>query len=190
MKHAIVLLADGFEEVEAVTSIDFLRRAGIRVAVVGVTGRDVVGGHDIRINTDITVDEWTDDYDVLVIPGGRTGAENIAANGEAMQLIRSAIAADRLVAAICAAPGVVLGAHGLLGAHRFTSYPGFETRAISGTFSEDRVVHDGMLITSRGAGTAAEFAEEIVRTLVGREEASKLHAATLQPQAPDGPPPR
>ena len=115
MKRAVVLLADGFEEVEAITQIDFLRRAGIEVVVAGVTGRDVVGGHDVRVNTDITVDEFSGSFDAMVIPGGATGAANIAADEDAMRLIRRAFDEGRLVAAICASPGVVLGANGLLG---------------------------------------------------------------------------
>ncbi len=180
MKRALVLLADGFEEVEAITQIDFLRRAGIETVVAGVTARDVVGGHDIRVNTDITVDEWNDGFDAIVIPGGAEGAKNIAADGPAMDLIRRAFQESRLVAAICASPGVVLGANGLLGTRRFTCYPGFEEYATGGTFVEERVVVDGNLITSRGPGTAAEFAEEIVRHLVGEDAASDLRRKTLQ----------
>jgi 4-methyl-5(b-hydroxyethyl)-thiazole monophosphate biosynthesis len=166
MKRAIVLLADGFEEVEAITQIDFLRRAGIETVVAGVTGRDVVGSHDIRVNTDITVDEWSGTFDAIVIPGGARGAENIAADVPSMTIIRRALQDGKLVAAICAAPGVVLGANGLLGTRRFTSYPGFESLATGGSFVEDRVVVDGNLVTSRGPGTAAEFAEAIVTYLI------------------------
>ncbi|MFW5884280.1 MAG: DJ-1 family glyoxalase III [bacterium] len=180
MKRAVVLLADGFEEVEAITQVDFLRRAGIDVVVAGVTGRDVVGGHDIRVNTDITVDEFGDSFEALVIPGGATGAANIAADEDAMRLVRRALDEGKLVAAICASPGVVLGANGLLGTSTFTCYPGFESVATSGSFVEDRVVVDGKLITSRGPGTAAEFAEAIVTYLVGRSAADDLHRKTLQ----------
>ncbi|MFW5742664.1 MAG: DJ-1 family glyoxalase III [Spirochaetota bacterium] len=180
MKRAVVLLADGFEEVEAVTQIDFLRRAGIEVVVAGVTGRDVVGGHDVRVTADITIDEYSDSFDAVVIPGGATGAQNIAADEEAMRLVRRAFEEGKLVAAICASPGVVLGANGLLGTSTFTSYPGFEAEATSGSFVENRVVVDGNLITSRGPGTAAEFAEAIVTFLVGRDAADELHRKTLQ----------
>lgn len=180
MKRAVVLLADGFEEVEAVTQIDFLRRAGVETTVAGVTGRDVVGGHDIRVNTDITVDEFNGAFDAVIVPGGAEGAQNIAADGDAMRLIRRAFEEDKLVAAICAAPGVVLGAHGLLGDHTFTCFPGFQEKATSGRFVEDRVVAEENLITSRGPGTAAEFALAIVTYLVGEEAARELHQRTLQ----------
>ena len=180
MKRAVVLLADGFEEVEAITQIDFLRRAGIETVVAGVTARDVVGGHDIRVNTDITVDEYADSFDAVVLPGGATGARHIAADEQSMQLIRRAFEQGKLVAAICAAPGVVLGANGLLGDHTFTCYPGFQEQATSGRFVEDRVVVEDNLITSRGPGTAAEFALSIVTYLVGGEAARELHERTLQ----------
>ena len=190
MKRALILLADGFEEVEAITSIDFLRRAGVDAVAVGVTGRDVEGGHDIRVVPDVTIDgletgegdggRLDDDYDALIIPGGAAGAKNIAADERAMALIRDALHAGKLVAAICAAPGLVLGANGLLESRTFTCYPGFESHATSGSFVEDRVVVDGNLITSRGPGTAAEFAEAIVSRLAGPEAASELHHRTLQ----------
>lgn len=178
---AYVLLADGFEEVEAITQIDFLRRAGIETVAVGVTGKDVVGGHDIRINTDRTLDELIDDADAVVVPGGASGAQRIAEEPAAVSLVRDTLESGKLVAAICAAPGLVLGAHDLLGERTFTCYPGFEKHATTGVFSEDRVVVDGNLITSRGPGTAAEFALAIVRYLCGQEPAAELHQKTLQP---------
>ena len=180
MKRAVVLLADGFEEVEAITPIDFLRRAGVEVTVAGVTSRDVTGGHGIRVNTDITVDELIGDFDAVVIPGGAVGAQNISENAEAMRLILRQFDAKRLVAAICASPGVVLGANGLLGDREFTCYPGFEKHATSGRFREDRVVEDESLITSRGPGTAAEFALAIIARLAGPQSAAELHQRTLQ----------
>ena len=181
MKRVAVLFADGFEEVEAITPLDFLRRAGVDAVATGVTARDVVGAHDIRVNTDITIDELTPDLDGVVIPGGTRGAENIAASAEAIKLITRLLQDGKLVAAICAAPGLVLGARGLIGERRFTCYPGFQEHATSGAFSEDRVVVDGNLITSRGPGTAAEFAEAIIGYLVDQDQATQIHDATLQP---------
>ncbi len=190
MKRIAVLLADGFEEIEAITPIDFLRRAGVEVIIVGVTselatGGLIAGGHDIRVGADVGIDQVTDTFiagvDGVLVPGGTKGAENIAANERAMGLIRHCMNAGKLVAALCAAPGVVLGANGLLRGRRFTCYPGFETRVEDGEFSEDRVVVDGNIITSRGPGTAAEFALAVTRYLVGEKEASDLHRRTLQP---------
>lgn len=179
-KRAVVLIADGCEEVEALTQVDFLRRAGIEVVAAGVGARDIVGGHDIRINTDMTVDDLVGDFDAVVVPGGDAGAHNIAGNELAMNLITKQFAAGKLLAAICASPGVVLGRTDILAGRRFTCYPGYESRVSSATFVEDRVVEDGNVITSRGPGTAAEFAIAIVRRLVGDDAADKLHSATLQ----------
>ncbi len=180
MKRAVVLLADGFEEVEAVTAIDFLRRAGVQTLVAGVTGGEPEGGHAIRVCADCDVASIEAEFDAVVVPGGADGAANIASNDAAMDLIRTADAQGKLVAAICAAPGVVLGAHDLIGTRTFTCYPGFESHVRSGSFVEERVVVDGNLITSRGPGTAAEFAFAIVTYLVGPDEAAKLRRQTLQ----------
>lgn len=180
MKKAAVLFADGFEEVEAITPVDFLRRAGIQVLTAGVGTREVAGSHEIRVTTDTTVDELPRNLDAVIVPGGMPGAKNIALSKKAVSIIVEASNAGRLVAAICAAPGVVLAGTGLLAGKRFTCYPGYENEISDGTFSEDRVVRDGNLITSRGAGTAAEFAIEIIRYLEGDEAAAKVHRATIQ----------
>lgn len=180
MKRVAVLLADGFEEVEAVTPVDFLRRAGIDAITAGVVSRDVTGSHNLRVTADTTIAELPGDLDGVVLPGGSRGAEGIASSPAAMALIGSLLEGGKLVAAICASPGVVLGAHGLLEGRSFTCYPGFESRALSGTFVEKRVVSDRNLLTSRAPGTAAEFAEAIIAYLVGPDAAKRVHDATLQ----------
>ncbi len=180
MKKVCVLLADGFEEVEGLTPIDYLRRAGLEVRVAGVTGKDVVGGHDIRVDTDITVDEMDEDFDAVVIPGGGQGSKNIAADADSVELIKRHFAAGKLVAAICAAPVVVLHeACGILAGRRFTCFPGLEGKAAGATFSPDRVVADGNLITSRAAGCSGEFSYAIINHLLGEEAADKLAETVL-----------
>ena len=181
MKRVAVLLADGFEEVEAITPIDFLRRAEVEVVVLGVTGEEVTGGHGIRVRSDLHVTAFSGELDGIVLPGGTAGAKNIAASDAALMLIRRCLSAGQLVAAICAAPGVVLGSHGLLEGRRFTCYPGVESGVSGAIFSEERVVVDGNVITSRGPGTSAEFALAIIRYLVGVEAAATLARKTLQP---------
>jgi 4-methyl-5(b-hydroxyethyl)-thiazole monophosphate biosynthesis len=178
-KRAIVFLADGSEEVEAITQIDFLRRAEIEVVVAGVGALEVTGGHAIRITADALVEDVPEDVDAVVIPGGMPGASNIASSERATQLIKSVFAAGRLVAAICAAPAVVLEPNGVLSGRRFTCFPGYEEQVSSGKFSTDRVVLDGNLLTSRGAGTAAEFAVEIIRYLAGDGAADEVRDRTL-----------
>jgi protein deglycase len=180
-KKAAVLLAPGFEEVEAVTPIDFLRRAGVTVTVLGVGGREITGSRGVTIRTDSTVEQADAGFDAVVVPGGMPGAENVAVSEESLALIRRVAGAGGLVCAICAAPAVVLAGTGLLSGKRATCYPGFEERFSLGvTFSEERVVEDGNFITSRGPGTAAEFAVAIIRRLVGDESARAVHEGTLQ----------
>ena len=180
MKRVVVLLADGFEEVEAVTPIDFLRRAGCDVVVAGVTGDMVTGAHGIAVRSDVSVAECSGQFDAVVVPGGMPGASNVAASHQAIDLIDAVQAGGGIVAAICAAPAVVLAPNGFLDGKKATCYPGFEQNFGETVLSEDRVVVDGNLITSRGPGTAAEFALQLVRTLVSDAAADELHQGTIQ----------
>ena len=175
-----ILLADGFEEVEAITPADFLRRAGLDVRLVGVTGRQVKGGHDIVVSSDMTLEELRGDPDVVVVPGGGKGAENLAASAPALALIRRMHADGKMIAAICASPAVVLHKAGILAGRRVTCFPGFEGRLTGCTFSEERVVVDGNIVTSRSPGTAAEFSLALVELLVGKEKAESIRDATLE----------
>ncbi len=179
-KKAAVLLADGFEEVEAVTPIDFLRRAEIDTVMVGVSGREVAGGHNIHMTTDVSLSDLDEDLDAVIIPGGMPGAENLSNSEKVVELLGKMHDKGKLIAAICASPAVVLGKHGFLKDKKYTCYPGFEKDLAEGMHSNDRVVVDGDLITSRGPGTAAEFAEAIIRYLIGDEEAETIHRKTLQ----------
>jgi DJ-1 family protein len=180
MKSACVLLAEGFEEVEAITPIDYLRRAKVEVSIVGVTGRLVSGSHGIKVEADASSDALLKDYDCIVVPGGGRGADNLAASPAVSFLIKRHFAAGKLVAAICAAPAVVLhGSCCILAGRRFTCYPGLESKVTGASFSVERVVIDGNLITSRGAGTSGEFAQAIVALLVGEAEAAELAEKVL-----------
>jgi 4-methyl-5(b-hydroxyethyl)-thiazole monophosphate biosynthesis len=180
MKKIAVLLAEGFEEVEAATPIDFLRRAGVEVITAGVNGKTVRGAHGVPFTADVLLKDLPADLDGVVIPGGMPGAANIAKSAEALELAKKLCAAGKLLAAICAAPGVVLGPNGFLKGKRFTCYPGYEKDVSGAFFSEDRVVVDENLITSRGPGTAAEFALALIERLAGKQAADKVHKATLQ----------
>lgn len=181
MKSAIVLLAPGFEEIEAVTPVDLLRRAGIAVTVVSVSASlEVTGGHDLVVRADKLVSDHRTTADAVIVPGGSGGAKAIAASPEASELILRHSRADALVAAICAAPAVVLHPLGLLKGRRFTCYPGMEARVEGASFSTDRVVADGRLITSRGAGTAVEFALAVIGALAGPGKAREVKESILQ----------
>lgn len=176
------MYAEGFEEVEAITPVDFLRRAGIDVTIAGVGADRITGGHSVTVEADARIDRLNpEDYDAVVIPGGMPGAENIAASAEAGSFIKALYAKGGLVAAICAAPAVVLEPLGILKGRKATCYPGFESRFRDASFTEERVVPDGTVLTSRGPGTAAEFALAIIRYLVDEEMAEGLRKGTLQP---------
>ena len=184
-KNAIVLLAEGFEEVEAVTPIDYLRRAGITVTIAAVGGNlSVKGARGITVNADALLRDiikqgGTAAFDVVVIPGGMPGATNIAASKEAGALITEMASAGKLVCAICAAPAVVLAPLGLLSGKKFTCYPGMEEKVQGGKWTDERVAIDGSIITSRGAGTAGEFAIAIIARLLSQVEGDKIAQAVL-----------
>jgi 4-methyl-5(b-hydroxyethyl)-thiazole monophosphate biosynthesis len=183
-KKAIVLLADGFEDVEAVTPIDYLRRAGIEVTTVSISESLTVtskwGG--IRLTVDVTLTglakQGTGGWDAVIVPGGMPGAANLAASKETGSLLKD-MAAGKLVCAICAAPALVLAPLGILSGKKFTCYPGMEEKVSDGAWSDDRVVTDGNIITSRGAGTAGEFAVAIISKLLDEDTGKKIAGTVL-----------
>ena len=170
-----VHLAEGFEEIEAVAIIDVLRRAGIETKSVSVTGdKNVRGSHDITVIADILFEEA--DYDncgMIVLPGGMPGAANLLAHGGLKDEIISFSEKGKYLAAICAAP-MILGELGILKGKKATIFPGMEEKLTGAVVGADRVVTDGNIITSKGAGTAIEFALAIVGLLKSREEAEAL----------------
>ena len=180
-KKAIVLLAEGFEEIEAMTPIDYLRRAGIEVTVVAIGGNlTVKGARGVSVNADMSLREIeTASFDAVVIPGGMPGAANLAASKETGALIAEAAAAGKLVCAICASPAVVLAPLGLLSGKKFTCYPGMEEKITDGKWADGSVIIDGNIITSRGAGTAGVFAIAIIEFLLGEGEGKKIAEAVL-----------
>jgi len=180
MKKVVLFLADGFEEVEAMTPADFLRRSNVDLILAGVTGKTVTGGHGIKVVCDVEVSELSGEFDGIIIPGGMPGATNVAKDEKTMDIIKTAFDRGALIGAICAAPAVVLGSHGLIQGRSFTCYPGFEGSFNGADFSEERVVVDGNLITSRGPGTAAEFSEALIEYLCGSEQREQIHNSTIQ----------
>jgi protein deglycase len=180
MKTACILVADGFEEVEAVTPIDYLRRSGVEVTVIGITGKVVSGARGIKLEVDAGSEAMRRDFDCVVVPGGGRGADNLASSPGVVFLIKRHFQAGKLVAAICAAPAVVLhGACGILTGRRFTCFPGLESKVTGAAFSPERVVVDGNLITSRAAGTAGEFSAAVVAALLGEAAAEELREKVL-----------
>lgn len=167
MKRVLVPLAEGFEELEAVTIIDILRRAGVEVVVASLAGSPVTGSHGIRISADTPLGALAEqDFDMIALPGGMPGADHLKKDARIGDLVRRLHEAGRPVAAICAAP-MVLAAAGVLDGRRATSYPGFLADASEATVVGEPVVVDGSVITSRGPGTALDFALALVEALAG-----------------------
>ena len=179
-KHAGILLAEGFEEIESVIPIDLLRRGGVEVTVIGVSGLEVTGAHGIPVRSDVALDDAdTDSLDVLILPGGMPGSSNLAAEERVNKLVRQFAAQGKLIAAICAAPALVLAPLGVLDNKRVTCYPAMKERAPEIDFLDEGVVKDGSMITGQGPGKAAEFALAILEELQGPETARKIGTASL-----------
>lgn len=181
--RALVPLADGCEELEAVTIIDILRRAEIDVTVAGLEGGEVAASRGVRILPDTDLESaMKDAYDVIVLPGGGGGAQRLKADSRLRDLLQKMAADGKYVAAICAAP-TVLAAAGLLDNKTATSYPGYLDADLPPgcRYSEDAVVEDGKVITSRGPGTAMDFALKLVERLAGAERRREVEAALQRP---------
>jgi len=179
----VVPLLPGFEEIEAVTIIDVLRRADIRVLVASSAPGPVRGSHDIEVTADTALASVTADaVDMIALPGGMPGAANLARDPEVQRLVRELAEAGKFTCAVCAAP-IALAAAGVHRGKRVTCYPGFEDQLAGGTVVEDRVVVDGTLVTSRGPGTALEFALALVALLCGQtargEQARRMLVAGM-----------
>lgn len=175
-----VMMAEGFEEIEAVTIVDILRRAELDAKTVSVSGnREVTGTHGITLHADIPFDaELLKDGDMVVLPGGMPGTENLEAHSGLASLLRYYAEEGKWVAAICAAP-MVLGRMGLLKGKAATCYPGFENYLVDAECRTERVVQEGKFITSRGPGTAMEFSLKLVEVAAGRELADTIREETL-----------
>jgi len=184
-KKAVVLLADGFEDVEAITPIDYLQRAGIKVTTVSVSENCSVtsrwGG--IKLIADTTLAECrqqgSQNWDAVILPGGIPGATNLAASKDVNALLLEMADAGKLICAICASPVIVLAPLGLLAGKKFTCYPGLENNVKQGEWSDDNTVIDGNIITSRSAGTSGHFAISIIKKLLGEDAAKKVIDAVL-----------
>ena len=172
----LVPIADGTEEIEAVCIIDVLRRAGADVTVASVErALQVTASRGVKIVADVLLEQCRDKtYDLIVLPGGIPGAEHLRDSQILQELLKRQHSEDRWYAAICAAPAVVLQPQGLLQGKRATSHPAFMERLDAARAETDRVVVDGRCITSRGPGTALEFALKLVEHLFGPSKAEEV----------------
>lgn len=180
MANAAIFLANGFEEIEALTVVDMLRRKSILCDMVSINEeKNVAGSHGIKVLADKTISDISfEDYDALILPGGMPGTKNLEADGYLMSRFDSFYSENKLICAICAAPSI-FGHRGYLKGKKATCYPGFETELEGANFVKEPVVKDGNVITSRGMGTAIEFGAEIVGEFLGEEEKEALLKAIV-----------
>lgn len=173
-----IYLADGFEETEALTPADILRRAGIKTALVGVGSDIITGSHGISVICDMTDEDviFGDNIEAVFLPGGMPGTLNLEKSESVQKAIDYAAENDKLLCAICAAPSI-LGHKGFLKGKNAICFPGFEDELEGATISDDFVCLDGNIITAKGMGSATEFGLRIVEYFKGKETAEKIRAS-------------
>ncbi len=179
MKSVLVPLADGFEEIEAVTIIDILRRAGAAVTTAGLEKRNVEGSHGIKLIADTVIVEISDrEWDMIVLPGGVPGAPTLGKDERILKLLKRHSERGKFTAAICAAPWVLEKA-GLTAERRVTSHPDWADRVVLGHHTGSRVETDGTLVTGQAAGSAMEFAFKLVEQLFGKRKVEEVNRGVL-----------
>lgn len=173
-----VFLADGFEEIEAVAPIDILKRAGADVITVGIDKNDITAAHGVKFITDTTDDkiQLSDELELIVLPGGMPGADNLENCPQVQKAIDYCAANDKYIAAICAAPKII-GHKGLLDGKTATCFPGFEKDLHGAKLSSELTVADGKFVTAKGAGAAIKFGLKLVEKLYGEAKAQQLEAS-------------
>ncbi|KAB0669602.1 HD domain-containing protein [Oryzomonas sagensis] len=185
MPKVLIPLAEGFEELEAVTIIDVLRRAGIEVVTAGLHPGPVTSTRKVAVIPDTTIDTArVDEFDMIILPGGQPGSDNLNSDIRIDKLLKDFHAAGKLLGAICAAP-IVLASAGLLNGRQATSYPAYRERLGGAYYRDKAVVNDGKFITSQGPGTALPFALAVVSRLAGNHASEDVAKAMLVSDAMD-----
>ncbi len=179
-KQVSVFLADGFEEIEGLTVVDLLRRAGITVTTVSITSSHLIhGAHGINVQADKLFEEMNyENQDMLVLPGGMPGTINLGKHNGLEKILREFDKQEKYIAAICAAPSV-FGQYGFLMGKKATSYPGFEEQLEGATYVMEPVVVSEHIITSRGMGTAIDFSLALIEKLLNKEKANEIGKSIL-----------
>lgn len=179
-KRAIIILATGFEELEAVSVIDILRRAGVELTIAGLDSINISSSRNVTIVTDKKFDDVKDEFDACILPGGMPGAMHLSHSKKLGGFIKKMYSKGSIIAAICASPAVVLAPLGILDNKTATCYPGMQNEfPASAKYKEGAVAIDGNLITSRGPATSMDFAYAIVEKLIGKNIADKLRKDML-----------
>lgn len=179
MKRVLIPLAPGFEEIEALTVVDILRRAGAGVVIAGTVEGQIKGRNGIKVVPDTTLDSaLKDNYDMIVLPGGKAGTENLKKDKRVERIVKEMHSEGLLVTAICAAP-TVLSKAGVTKGYTITSHPGVRGELKGESISEERVVKDRNIVTSQGPGTALEFAFKLVEVLFGPDKVVEVNKGVL-----------
>ncbi|MGC9445111.1 MAG: DJ-1 family glyoxalase III [Candidatus Methanospirareceae archaeon] len=174
MVKALLFLATGFEEIESMCVVDTLRRAGVTVVLAGLHKGPIVGSRGVQMIPDSLLDDLSvEDFDAVILPGGSPGYINLGKDERVLEMVLKAYESGKLVAAICGAPSI-LGRLGVVRGRRATIFPGKEADLIGAKPVSDPVVVDGHVVTSRGPGTALEFAITLVELLVGEQKAREV----------------
>ena len=173
----LLFLADGFEEIEALTQVDYLRRAGVEIITVGVNGEYARGTRNIVVKADTTLDkiEYTDDVEMVILPGGLSGMNAMKSSEKVCSIVKTAEQNGKYVTAICASPTIF--AHlDMVRGKKCVCYPGMEDELIEagGIYADEPVVTDGRMITARAAGASEEFSFELIRVLKGENAAQAV----------------
>lgn len=182
MKQAVMLFATGFEEVEALMTVDILRRGGVEVKLASITeDMTVCGSHGIQVGMDTTLAQTElNGMDAILLPGGMPGTLNLGKDEAVCRAVKQMYEAGKIVGAICAAPSV-LGACGILEGRRATCYPGFEDKLTGAEFVDEMAVVDGNVVTSRGLGTSMEFGFTLLSLLGSQEKSEEIRRSIVFP---------
>ena len=169
------VMTDGTEEAELLNVVDILKRAGAEVSLVSIAGKTVGSSHGIILTADALISDMTTaDCDMLFIPGGMPGSKRLGENKPLVAAIDKMLSGKKTVAAICAAPALVLGKNGFLKGKRATCFPGFEADMLGATVTGARVEKDGNIVTARGLGCAIELGLELVSILFGKDKSDEI----------------
>lgn len=178
MAKALVLMAEGFEEIELTSIVDILRRGGVTVTIAGLKDGITTGARGIRMQPDASLDNIKEMYDIIILPGGSPGYVNLGSDRRVIELVNRYNADGKIIAAICAAPSVLVKA-GILAGKNATIFRGMENELKNAVYVDKPVVEDGNILTSQGPGTAMEFAIALLKRLTGEKKAREVQEKLL-----------